>query len=208
MSSPIANADVRANPKNFNRLIAQSLSMDQFEDMITDLSVLARKSWYHAQQNANRTKDLPEEDYLKRDYVGLDKFLDIVDLSDIEIGALSEKLGIESKGRTRAPLSEEIGLAVIDRVCNTYFGDGRFCDWQARTRKELLGASRPNFQLIDKKLILKVMDQYAKVADAKPLDDETREALTKSTESGIVESVIGLSATVKPYFGEMRYIME
>lgn len=209
LSSSIANADVRANPANFHRLVTQALSMDQFEDMIHDLSVLARKNSYHAMRNASKaSKNLEEDDYLKKDYVSLDRFLDATYLTDIEIGALSEKLGIEATGRTREPLSEEIALAMIDRVCNTYFKDGRFCEWQRTSRKELLSASRPNYQLIDKKLIPKVLKQYAKVAGAKELDDDTREALKQTTESGIVESMTGLNLIVKPYFGELRYVME
>jgi len=209
LSSAIANADVRTNPKNFQRLIFQTLSMDQFQDMITDLSVLARKASYNAwQKYQHHQKKIPAENYLKKDYVGLDRFLDAAKLSDIEIGALSEKLGIEAKGRTREPLSEEIALAIIDRVCHTYNPEYHFCEWQAANRNELLQASRPAYQLIDKKLIKNVMKQYEKIANAKFLDDKTRTALIQTSASGLLDHMPEMSKTVEKYFGELRYATE
>lgn len=209
LSSAIANADMRTNPKNFQRLIFQTLSMDQFQHMITDLSVLARKASYNAWQKYQRhKKNLPEENYLKKDYVGLDKFLDAAKLSDIEIGVLSEKLGIEAKGRTKTPLSEEIAISIIDRVCNTYYSDYHFCEWQAANRKELLQASQKAYHLIDKKQIKNVLKQYEKIADAKLLDNSTRKALTQTSASGLLDTFPELSITAKSYFGELRYVKQ
>ncbi|MBW2994663.1 hypothetical protein KY315_04560, partial [Candidatus Woesearchaeota archaeon] len=209
MSSAIANADVKANPKNFQNLMFQVLSRDQFEGMIGDLSVLARKASYNAwQKYQHRQNKIPEENHMQKHYVGLDKFLDAAGLSDIEVGALATKLGIEAKGRTREPLSEEIALSVIDRVCNTLLPESRFCDWQAANRSNLLLASNQAYQIIDKKIVKKVLEQYEKVAIAKPLPEESRKALTVSLDSGLVDEAPGINRTVQPYAKELRYEVE
>ena len=105
-------------------------------------------------------------------------------------------------------MSEEIALAIIDRVCHTYNPEYHFCEWQAANRNELLQASRPAYQLIDKKLIKNVMKQYEKIANAKPLDDNTRKALIQTSASGLLDTVPGMSITAKQYFGELRYVQE
>ncbi len=209
LSSAIANADVKANPKNFQNLMFQTLSMDQFEGMIGDLSVLARKASYNAwQKNLRERKELPEENHMQKQYVGLDKFLDAAGLSDIEVGALATKLGIEAKGRTREPLSEEIALGMIDRVCNTLLPEQRFCDWQAANRFDLLLASNNAYQIIDQKIVKKVLEQYEKVASAKPLSEESRKALTVSLDSGLIDEAPGVNQIVQPYAKELRYEVE
>jgi hypothetical protein len=198
LSSGVRTADVESNPTNFRRLMVGAFSMDSFARQMTGLSVLARKERYCREREGD----------IKDSYIPLENFLDSRSVGREQTAYYAENLGIKTEGKSRGQLSEEIALGIIDRVCNTYHGEHHFSQWQSSNRKELLGASKPKYMLVDKNLINPLLKQFGKVVDAEELTLDDRKALKEAISSGISAGIPGVRTDVMPYFSELRYVVE
>jgi len=199
LTGSIAHANIRTNPSRFRTTVTQALAMDDFEDTVERLSVLARKNRYQMETG--------RDDVLRTRYISTDRFLDEAGLDDIKIGEYVAKLGIQIGNKSRRELSQEVAQGIIDRVANTYYDDHHFCKWQAENRQDLLRAEGLNFHLIrgDKKFLRALLTQYDKVKDASPLGEETVHALQQAGRAGLIANIKGIRASVSPYASKLMY---
>lgn len=198
----IAHARVETNPSRFSKILCESTSMDEFEPIVRNLSVLARKERYQRETGA---------DAMQSKYIDTRDFLKSADIKDTQLGAYAALLGVPIQGiqgeAAHDNISHEITLGIIDRIAHTYIQDSSFIRFQSRNRDNLLSASRSQYQLIkgDKSFLQSLVTQYEKIMDAQPIPSRFERSLQIVNEGNLLLSGKSIPSAIQSYASELRY---